>query len=156
MMLRLTIFPDFDTSRAVTSYGFSCFNSTNLTTIEIHDCLKSLNVSVYDHIKSLKNVICHKLDPTDFYGRPDMSSVFYDSNPDCTLWVPDESVDLYKKSKTWTSFFHDIRPLSQAGIRQVLNAGTESAKLYDLNGREIASPENGRIYISADGKKVRF
>ncbi|MDE5901061.1 MAG: leucine-rich repeat domain-containing protein [Muribaculaceae bacterium] len=144
---------------AVYAYDANCFQGTSLTKITIHEGVRYLMSLSFHDLAQLKDVISLKIDPEDFDGhqQSDMNSVFYGSNPDCTLWVPDESLEQYKASERWTSFFTDIRPLSQVGVEAVDAADGEAVPaLFDLTGRSVTAPVPGRIYVGSDGRKIRF
>lgn len=69
---------------------------------------------------------------------------------ECTLYVPQESLDAYKSAAQWKEFF-----FLETGIKNVPNASssaTESAR-YSTDGTRIASPQKGiNIIRMSDGK----
>lgn len=73
---------------------------------------------------------------------------------ECTLYVPQESLDAYKSAAQWKEFF-----FLETGIKDVPNtssSATESAR-YSTDGTRIASPQKGiNIIRMSDGtvKKV--
>ena len=73
---------------------------------------------------------------------------------ECTLYVPQESLDAYKSAAQWKEFF-----FLETGIKNVPNtssSATESAR-YSTDGTRIASPQKGiNIIRMSDGtvKKV--
>ena len=73
---------------------------------------------------------------------------------ECTLYVPQESLDAYKSAAQWKEFF-----FLETGIKNVSNtssSATESAR-YSTDGTRIASPQKGiNIIRMSDGtvKKV--
>ena len=136
--------------RNVTKYGYYCFSKTSLSTVVIHEALRDMSNAFTLNI-NLKNVICHKSDPDDFDGY----FSFHNSNPNCTLWVPDESLELYKASSQWTSFFKDIRPMSQ-GLPQAAASDPEDIRYFDMTGRQVDEPTPGHLYITDQHKKILY
>lgn len=136
------------------------FDRSSLKEVTIPENVDFLSFYSFNRMASLERVVSLKIDPEGFdphYIRTNMYVVFYGSNPDCTLWVPDGSLELYKASERWTSFFTDIRPLSQSGVEAVGAADGEAAPaLFDLMGRSVTAPVPGRIYVGSDGRKIRF
>ncbi len=116
------------------------------------------NVCMIDYsfsdMPNLESVICLKTNPEELPFTA--SDYFMASNPDCVLWVPDESLAAYRESAKWTCFFHDIRPLSQVKLEEATAADSTAMTLYDLNGRRVSDPRPGQICITSDGRKVRF
>ncbi|MDE6461304.1 MAG: leucine-rich repeat domain-containing protein [Muribaculaceae bacterium] len=135
----------------VTEYGYASFSTTNISTVVIHEVVRKLS-DAFSHNANLKNVICHKSDPDDFDGY----FSFHNSNPNCTLWVPDESLELYKASSQWTSFFKDIRPMSQLGLSQTAAPYSENIRYFNMTGRQVDEPTPGHLYITSDGRKIQF
>lgn len=148
---------EIEGGQSVEEFYIYSFDGTNIGTVFIYDAATTFSGTVYGNNKSLQNVICYKSEPDNFWSSYSMDWVFYGSNPNCTLWVPDESLELYKASERWTSFFTDIRPLSQSGIESAVAADDEAAPaLFDLLGCRVTAPVQGRIYVGSDGRKVRY
>lgn len=78
---------------------------------------------------------------------------------ECTLYVPEESIDAYKGAPQWMEFFF-IQAAEQdtpTGINEV-EMGAEGevapdAEYYDMRGLRVAHPSNG-IYIKLQGGKA--
>ena len=134
----------------MTEYGYASFSTTNISTVVIHEVVRKLS-NAFSHNANLKNVICHKSDPDDFDGYFSVPN----SNPHCTLWVPDESLELYKASSQWPSFFKDIRPMSQ-GLPQAAASDPEDIRYFDMTGRQVDEPTPGHLYITDQHKKILY
>ena len=135
------------------------FRNTKLKEIVLGSQLSRISFGTFNALKNLKQVICYIDDPYEFQNDTDLScdDLFGESTQDgVILWVPDQSLETYRNSTFWTSFFTDIRPLSQVGISCVKAVNPGAAKLFDMNGREVSDPRPGRIYITSDGSKLRF
>lgn len=143
---------------SVESYGYDCVQKTKLKQIIIYETIRNLCFSAFKDLEYLENVISMKTDPEDFdiLSYYSMDSVFRNSNPDCTLWVPDESLELYKASSRWTSFFKDIRPMSQLGLSQTAAPDSENIRYFDMTGRQVDEPTPGHLYITDQHKKILY
>ena len=93
--------------------------------------------------------------------RGDGSSIFDGVNKAlCILYVPDESVELYKQALIWKDFQH-IAPLSAnpTGINGITITEGEPFDIYNLQGQKVKSKATSLegltrgIYI-INGKKV--
>ena len=86
---------------SVTSIGDEAFkNCTNLTSIEIPNRVTNIGNSTFYGCSGLTSV-------TNYVATPQAisESVFYDVDKSaCTLYVPEESVDLYKAADVWKDF----------------------------------------------------
>ena len=70
-----------------------------------------------------------------------------------SVYVPDESVELYKSTEGWKDL--NIKPLSRKDINAIEDITTNkqsSSDFFGLQGRKVKSPTKG-LYIK-DGKKV--
>ena len=88
----------------------SGFRGTNLTLLDVPETVEVLSPYCMFGLKNF-TVICHSSTPPaneksyyDVFKRPDALAVMY---------VPDESVDLYKASEDWTDIAERIKPLSE-------------------------------------------
>lgn len=71
-----------------------------------------------------------------------------------SVYVPDESVELYKSTEGWKDL--NIKPLSRKDINAIEDITTNkqsSSDFYDLQGRKVKSPTKG-LYIK-EGKKMK-
>lgn len=84
--------------------------------------------------------------------------VFYGINtPEATLYVPASALAAYKTADPWKDF-GTILPLDdyETGIdtpASSLEGGTGAAPYYTLDGRRVASPVRGGVYVRC-GRKV--
>lgn len=107
----------------------------------------------YSYCNNLKKLVCHATTPPVFADELWGAFVGVDKN-ECTLYVPQESLDAYKSAVQWKDFFNIT-----TGIKDVPNtssSATESAR-YSTDGTRIASPQKGiNIIRMSDGtvKKV--
>lgn len=72
-----------------------------------------------------------------------------------TLYVPDESVEDYRKANGWKNF-NNILPLSALGIDEV-NSGVADApaEYYNLRGQRLNAPSSGITLIRRGSKTIK-
>ena len=82
------------------------------------------------------------------------NNVFYNVKTEaCPLYVPTESLSLYKKAFVWRDFWNIISK-DMSGVEETLiDENTEPAMYYNLNGVRVENPEKG-IYIKKQGNKT--
>lgn len=133
--------------RNIRDYGNWAFCHTKLERVILYDCFETPGVSTFMYIPTLKEVISYKIDPDAFYYQP-MVFVMFDGYDNLILWVPDESLEAYRKSDQWYSRFSEIRPLSERTLEPEVaaDAVAETVEYYDLQGRLVANPGVG-LYI---------
>lgn len=120
----------------------------------------------FKNCPNLKEVYCMNPEPP---VSPEYSSIFYafdygpfalgfmkeTLNPDCILYVPDESVELYSSAEGWKEF-SQILPLSTSSVKgfEANSAYQKEQVIYDLMGRRVNSENLPKgIYIQ-NGKKI--
>lgn len=136
---------------AVTSikeYAFAF--CSNLASVAIPSSVTSLEEYAFADCYSLTKLVCNATTPPAC--RRGVFKGIDKSN--CTLIVPQESLDAYKSAAQWKSFFNIT-----TGIKNVPNtssSATESER-YSTDGTRLASPQKGiNIIRMSDGtvKKV--
>ena len=144
---------------SVTSIGYSAFdNCTGLTSITIPNSVTSIGGSAFESCSSLKNVTipnsvtsigreafssCQSLKtitnyatiPQDIYD-----DVFNYVNKSIPLYVPLNSIDLYKVADGWQDF-KNILPIS-AGEKEVITVDVETSE----NSASIVWPQVAEAY----------
>ena len=91
----------------VTSIGAAAFmGCTSLTKINIPDKVTLLYSSAFWGCTSLKEIYCEALTPPKFYNN----SVFGNCNTISKIYVPAESVSVYKTADGWKEFSEQIVP----------------------------------------------
>ena len=163
--------------------GNCCFEGVNnVKSICLDEGIKSAGYNSFSYCKSLKSLTfpaTFEKISTNFWGCPSLESItfknpvppalignpfaFYDEidedvTANCTLYVPEESVDLYKSDWIWGQFQNILPIEGTSGIEEI---GAEDAQslpkgVYDLQGRKV-SGENlvPGIYV-IDGKKIKI
>lgn len=76
----------------------------------------------------------------------------YVDKEQCTLYVPENSKNIYSLTKGWSAFSNIVEKQLDTKVEQVLPVEDAQGLYYDLYGRKIAAPTKG-IYI-VNGKKI--
>ena len=141
-----------DIPSSVKSIGESVFEDCgSLDSAVIPSSVTSLGKNAFYGCFSLKKLVCNATTPPACRQWGVFEGI--DKN-ECTLIVPQESLDAYKSAAQWKSFFNIT-----TGIKNVPNtssSATESER-YSTDGTRIASPQKGiNIIRMSDGtvKKV--
>ena len=152
----------------VTEIGESAFeNNKNLTEVVIPSSITGIGNNAFKGCVNLQAITVYNPTPINLSsvgtrgeGTRSDGSIFDGVNKAlCILYVPDESVELYKKALVWRDFQH-IVPLSTntTGINGITQTEDEPFDIYNLQGQKVKSKAtnlNGLpkgIYI-INGKK---
>ena len=160
----------YDKTFIVTEIAEGAFeNNKNLTEVVIPSTISGIGEKAFKGCVNLQSITVFNTTPINLYDtgtrgegtRGDGSSIFDGVNKTlCILYVPDESVELYKQALVWREFQH-IVPLSTipTGISGVTKAEDEPFDIYNLQGQKVKSKATSLegltrgIYI-INGKKV--
>lgn len=136
---------------SVKSIGGRCFaGCKGLNAVLLGTGLKSIGDEAFSGCTALKKLVSKTAVPP-VCGSQALDDI---NKWECTLYVPQESLDAYKSAAQWKEFF-----FLETGIKNVPNtssSATESAR-YSTDGTRIASPQKGiNIIRMSDGtvKKV--
>ncbi len=120
---------------SVTSIGdWAFYGCSSLTSIEIPSSVTS--IGGYAFPSSLANIYCYS------ESVPGASLAFGNSPSDMVIYVPENSVELYKSSKRWKDFI--ILPLPSCNVTVVVNQ--ENAGIVVGAGK---NPQNGIVKLVA-------
>ena len=151
----------------VTEIGEGTFeNNTNLTAVSIPSSITSIGDKAFKGCSNLKSITLYIITPINLAvaatrgatTRADGNSVFDGvDKATCILYVPEESVGLYKAAPVWKDF-QNILAIGTTGINGII-MNDEPQDIYDLQGLKVKAKAtsldglpNG-IYI-VNGKKV--
>ena len=158
----------YNKTYTVTEIGESAFeNNKNLTEVVIPRSITGIGNNAFKGCVNLQAITVYNPTPINLSavgtrgeGTRGDASIFDGVNKTlCILYVPDESVELYKKALVWRDFLH-IVPLSTntTGINGITQTEDEPFDIYNLQGQKVKSKAtdlNGLpkgIYI-INGKK---
>lgn len=138
----------------LTAIDSGAFSGTSIKSLTIPETVRSIGFAILQSCLDLQSITCLSPQPPQA-----ASTICY--NTRCPLFVPAESVELYRKTSPWSKFV-DIRPLDDlAGMTQHTipigpnnfsgSISTKSSN-YDLFGRKCVPAAHG-IFID-NGEKV--
>ena len=138
---------------SVTSIGEGTFSyCTGLVSVDIPYSVTSIGDGAFTNCNNLKKLVCHATTPPVVADELWGAFVGVDKN-ECTLYVPQESLDAYKSAAHWKDFFNIATGVKNA---TKTSSATESER-YSTDGTRLASPQKGiNIIRMSDGtvKKV--
>ena len=139
---------------SVTTIGNSAFSGcSGLTSVVIPNSVTSIGGSAFYGCSNLTTIISHILEPFD------CNCFGYDTYNNATLYVPAQSIELYKNTDGWKNF-KNIIPISNSTSLQVINDDGEnltnqvSIKWYDGEGKLLGTGETlggidmDKVYLS--------
>lgn len=136
---------------SVGSIGGGAFaGCSSLSSVVIPSSVWSIGGGAFASCSSLKKVIIMSVTPP----MCDDSGAFWGVNMhECTLYVPEGSINAYKSAQQWNAFYN-----IETGIKTVpTSASAIEVERYTTGGMRIASPQKGiNIIKMSDGtvKKV--
>ena len=94
---------DIPKAKNVTYYGFAAFQSCNsLSSINIPDSVKEIESEAFSQCSNLKKIFCKAKIP------PIGNFFMFNYGNDCKIYVPTESLDIYKSTDDWSKSFDRI------------------------------------------------
>lgn len=136
---------------SVTSIGSTAFSlCTGLTKVTIGSGVTTIGAMSFMSCTALTTIYNYAVTPQeiDFYTFLQVPTAA------CSLYVPEESVELYKAAPVWKNF--NVQGIAGTGISATLNDKGQmiNDKWYDLSGRRLdGKPAQRGIYVN-HGKKV--
>ncbi len=165
---------------SVTTICGNAFCASGLTSVTIPNSVKSIGGYAFDECRSLISVEIGSgiktIEEGAFYDctalkalkvdaqiPPDASVYTFDKSHyvSTTLYVPNESKELYETSAPWEQFLHidtiDNYKPAENGINVVVSDGDDEIAVYNLNGVKIAGSLDGLprgLYIVRHGRQI--
>ena len=90
---------------------FMCNGCSNLEKVTIQGNTATIGMKCFYDCKKLETVICDVSTPPSLH-----SDAFQASNSTFKIYVPDESVDLYKTATNWVNYASRIYPISELPV----------------------------------------
>ena len=136
------------------SYSFNSLPA--LETVEIGENVKEIYPNSFNNCTALKSFTCHaKVVPT----TPNLSYATgpFEGVPETAiLYVPEESVGMYKVALHWKNF-QNVEAIPNGSVVDAIEVISDSegtSRWFNLQGEEVAAPANG-IFIEMRGSKSR-
>ena len=125
---------------SVTSIGEWAFAScSSLTSIEIPESVTSIGDYAFSGCYSLENIISNNPTPPSCFGLSCFSAV----DSDIPVYVPAESIDLYRNAEGW-DYFTNFLPLEELGVDEPGGSAVEETEADGIALKITA--RDGRIY----------
>lgn len=117
----------------------------NLSSLTLPATLSHIGELAFYQGKSFRTITCMAAVPPSWSASSLVPSAsLFDSSvySVATLYVPDASVDAYRKASGWSSF-KNILPLSSAAEAPNVADADDTTEYFDLNGRRLSNPAQG-------------
>jgi hypothetical protein len=137
---------------SVTSIGTTAFSlCTGLTKLTIGSGVTTIGEMSFVSCTALTTIYNYAVTPQeiDFYTFLQVPTAA------CTLYVPEESVELYKAAPVWKNF--EVKAIAGTGISLTPNPspkGEGSDYWYDMSGRKLDGKPNTKGVFIHGGRKV--
>lgn len=127
---------------------FAFYGISSLASITIPRGLTSIGKYAFSDCTALSALISYATTPPTCGLYPFVSV----NKESCTIYVPEESVELYKAAEYWKDFVN-IRGLSESAIDAPAATDEKNSRtIYDLNGRRLPKLQKGLNIVN--GRKV--
>lgn len=136
--------------------GSNLKNCQNLRRIELPESMDTIAYNAFINTSSLNEILCRSFLPPIFNGDPGFSNKIYINS---VLYVPEESVDLYKTAPYWKNFWNILPIDSYDNISDIAVNTDGHFKIFSINGillniadsiGEIGALPSG-VYIISNG-----
>lgn len=139
----------------VTKFSTYSFNNLpKLKTVDLGNNVQEVNGNSFNDLKSLETFIIRTpMVPS----RPNLqyaTGPFVNVPSTATLYVPDQSVQMYSVALYWKNF-SNVKTISEmlVGIDDVEMEANGPVRYFNLQGIEVAEPTSG-LYIRMQGEKA--
>ncbi len=126
------------------------YDCQNLETLIIPESIQSVDTFAIAECANLKYIFCLNEEPLSFSVEPFSG----DYISDCTLFVPENSIEAYQQAEYWKEFKQVLALDDPLAVSDVKEDENESPYVYTLDGRRVllSDIKENCIYIK-DGKK---
>lgn len=132
-------------SNLTTIGRFAFYDDSNLFTVEIPESVTEIDSYAFA-CPNLTNICCHGATPANIADETVFSEIDKDQ---CTLYVPEGSVEAYRTATYWKDFKNiKEKYYSSTGINKVnTNSGSQEEvhkiSRYSINGQRLNAPIRG-------------
>ena len=128
---------------SVTSIGDTAFTvCSELTTITIGSGVTTIGIMAFVSCSALTTIYNYATTPQEVDDK-----TFFNIAPVCTLYVPAESVELYKAAPIWKNF--NVQAITGTGINHTPSVSKGEEAWYTLDGRKLdGKPTKKGLYIN--------
>lgn len=145
-----------DSITSIGDYAFYCCE--RLTSIVIPESVTSIGKGAFADCPALTSVTCESKEPISKVWESSFEMLYQSA----TLYVPQESVDLYRKAKVWSKFWYiNDKPISGIDIIERNTEGIDYSlpyEVYNLDGVKVGNSRDGLakgIYVVRQGRLAR-
>ena len=133
---------------SVTSIGEGAFaGCSSLTSIEIPESVTSIGEGAFASCSSLENIISNNPTPPSCFGLSCFSAV----DSDIPVYVPAESIDLYRNAEGW-DYFTNFLPSEELGVDEPGGSAVEETEADGIALKITA--RDGRIYCEDEAFRI--
>ena len=133
---------------SVTSIGEWAFaDCLSLTSIEIPESVTSIGERAFADCFSLENIISNNPTPPSCIGLSCFSAV----DSDIPVYVPAESIDLYRNAEGW-DYFTNFLPLEELGVDEPGGSAVEETEADGIALKITA--RDGRVYCEDEAFRI--
>ena len=135
---------------SVTSIGECAFaRCSSLTSIVIPEGVTSIGDYAFAECSGITNIISNNPTPPSCIGL----SCFFDVDSDIPVYVPAESIDLYRNAEGW-DYFTNFLPLEELGVDEPGGSAVEETEADGIALKITA--RDGRIYCEEEFRIVNL
>ncbi len=115
----------------------------NLITIRFNGSTTEIRSNSFDGCNNIQNIYCLSSNPPILKDDAFPTNVY-----NCaTLYVPEESIDIYHSDSNWGKFLNIQAYKENAGIVNIENNSSKQEIYYNIFGNRIINPTKGQVYI---------
>lgn len=149
----------YEVAEGVTTIGgLAFFFAQGVSSLALPSTLTSIEELAFYYARCFRDITCKAVVPPSWSSSSWVSgaglfdSVIYSQ---ATLYVPDESVEAYRKAAGWKNFAN-ILPLSASGIEELTaDPNDAQAEYFNLQGQRLNTPAPGVMLIRRGSKTFK-
>ena len=119
------------------------YDCSSLTSVTLPSSITSIGNQAFCNCKKMTSLKCYAKNPPTIDSSTDVIQQLY-----TILYVPSESVDLYRAHGRWVNAFKNILPIYETDLEDIM----KDAAIPSSSVRKVL--QNGQLYILRDGKHI--